>query len=223
MSESKVDYLTENKLFPSGQEWICLSFLTDTPNLTYDEYLSNDTKPSPKTNIKTLSGLRFQGAFPSYEAASEHAKKVNTMDPTFHVFVGEAGKWLPFDPNPDSEYVKNSEYANEELNNMMKGYLENQEKAKLFHEQRKNEKVRENVLDNLTRRRDNLKELKDKHNKSKSNSDKQGISLSIQEVEKQIKKMEDESKELDNKISTLREQIGGMEISKVSPPKIIDV
>ena len=52
--------------------------------------------------------------------------------------AGEMGKWLPFDPNPDSQAVKDSEYANEELNKMMKGYLENQEKAKLYHEQRKN-------------------------------------------------------------------------------------
>mgnify|MGYP000085323662 CR=1 FL=1 len=135
---SKTDYLTEDNLFPDDQKFVCLSFLTDKENKT------------------TLSGIKVRGAFSSYELACDHAKKIQTVDPSFNVFVGELGKWLPFDPNPDSEAVKNSEYANEQLNGMMKAYLENQEKAKLFHTQRKNEMVRNNVIDNLNTRNLNL-------------------------------------------------------------------
>ena len=39
------------------------------------------------------------------------------------------GKWLPFDPSPDSEKSGDSEYANEQLNSLMKGYKKNQEKS----------------------------------------------------------------------------------------------
>ena len=213
-----VDYLTENKLFPKGQEYICLSFLSDSDNLTYEEYLSNENMPKKKdSNLKTLAGIRFQGAFSTYEKACEHAKKVQTMDPAFNVYVGEAGKWLPFDPDPNSEQVKDSEYANEELNNLMKGYLENQEKAKLFHEQRKNEKVRENINDNLNRRKQNLNELVNKY--SDDSKMEQGTLQTIQEVEKEIKKMESESKELDDKILNLKERIGAFEINKTTSPK----
>ena len=98
--------------------------------------------------------------FTTYEEACAHAKTLQTIDTYFNVFVGEMGKWLPFDPNPDS--VKDSEYANEQLNNMMKSYAENQEKAKIFHEHRKNELIRNNILENLQSRNENLKELKEK-------------------------------------------------------------
>ena len=126
----KVDYLTEDTLLPSDQKFVCLSFLTD------------------KESKSTLSAVKIRGVFSSYDVACEHAKKLQTIDSAFNVFVGDMGKWLPFDPNPDSEAVKDSEYANEQLNNMMKGYLENQEKAKLFHEHRKNEMIRENIVSN---------------------------------------------------------------------------
>jgi len=201
---SKTDYLTEDNLFPDDQKFVCLSFLTDKENKT------------------TLSGIKVRGAFSSYELACDHAKKIQTVDPSFNVFVGELGKWLPFDPNPDSEAVKNSEYANEQLNGMMKAYLENQEKAKLFHTQRKNEMVRNNVIDNLNTRKENLKELKSKL-KGSSNEDKSGLTLSIEEVENQIKKMEKKKDDLEKQITDLSDQIKSMNTGNVAAPKVIDV
>jgi hypothetical protein len=201
---SKTDYLTEDNLFPDDQKFVCLSFLTDKENKT------------------TLSGIKVRGAFSSYELACDHAKKIQTVDPSFNVFVGELGKWLPFDPNPDSEAVKNSEYANEQLNGMMKAYLENQEKAKLFHTQRKNEMVRNNVIDNLNTRKENLKELKSKL-KGSSNEDKSGLTLSIEEVENQIKKMEEKKDDLEKQITDLSDQIKSMNTGNVAAPKVIDV
>ena len=185
---SKGDYLTEDTILPSGQKFVCLSFLTDKENKT------------------TLSGIKIRGVFDTYENACEHAKKVQNIDSAFNVFVGEMGKWLPFDPNPDSEAVKNSEYANEQLNTMMKGYLENQEKAKLFHEQRKNELVRKNILENITTRQNNLKELKDKM-ETATEDEKKSLEDNMKSIEEQIEKMELKRKELDDQISTIRSTI----------------
>ena len=128
---TNMDYLTEDNFIASDQKFVCLSFLTDKENKT------------------TLSGIKIRGVFPTYESACEQAKKIQNLDPYFNVFVGDMGKWLPFDPNPDSEAVKDSEYANEQLNNLMKGYIENQEKSKIFHEQRKTELMRKSVIENL--------------------------------------------------------------------------
>jgi len=89
----KIDYLTEDKLISDDQKFVCISFLTD------------------KESQKTLTGIKVRGAFPTYEKACENAKMLQSIDPSFNVFVGEMGKWLPFDPSPDSEQVKNSEYA----------------------------------------------------------------------------------------------------------------
>ena len=139
---TNIDYLSADTILPDDQKFLCISFLSD---------------PEKK---QTLCGIKIRGVFETYDKACEHAKKIHTIDPYFNVFVGEVGKWLPYDPDPDSKFVKDSEYANEELNNMMKKYLENQEKAKLFHEQRKNESLKQNLLDNISTIHNNISDVK---------------------------------------------------------------
>jgi hypothetical protein len=205
---SKVDYLTEDTLLPVDQKFVCLSFLTDKDNKT------------PQSG--TLSGIKIRGVFGTYEEACKHAKKVQDTDPYFNVFVGDMGRWLPFDPAPDSEVVKDSEYANEQLNQMMKAYLENQEKAKIYHEQRKTEMVRKNILDNLNTRHENLEDAKKKLNKAKSSEEKRNAEQTIQSIEEQIKAMEDKQKDLDVKLEDFRNQIKSMEPKEFTGPKLID-
>jgi DNA repair exonuclease SbcCD ATPase subunit len=120
------------------------------------------------------------------------------------------GKWLPFDPSPDSEAVKDSQYANEELNNMMKTYMENQEKAKIYHEQRKQEMVRTTILDNLQSRKDTLSDLEKNLDKAQLEDNKNEV-LSIEQnmkaLTEQIKTMEGRKTELDEQIDNLNNQI----------------
>ena len=182
-----VDYLTEDTILPEGQKYVCISFLTDKENKT------------------SLSGIKVRGTFSSYEVACEHAKKLQNIDPYFNVFVGESGKWLPFDPNPESDNFKDSEYANDQLNKMMKSYMESQEKAKLFHEQRKNELVRQNLLDNIKLRKDNLDELTNKL--SLEDEDKQNLEESILNIENQIKAMEEKHKEVSDQLNLLDNEL----------------
>jgi hypothetical protein len=53
-----------------------------------------------------------------------------------NVFVGEVGKWLPWDPNPNA--VAEQEYAEDQLNTLMKKYKENEAARDTFYsEQRK--------------------------------------------------------------------------------------
>jgi DNA polymerase I-like protein with 3'-5' exonuclease and polymerase domains len=130
------------------------------------------------------------------------------------------GKWLPFNPSPDS--IKDSEYGNEELNNMMKSYIENQEKAKLFHEHRKNELVRKNILDNLNTRRDNLKDLKKELKNNKSAEEKIIIESNIKSAEDQIKIMDSKKKELDTQIENLDNQLKLFKPAIPTVPKIIE-
>jgi len=195
---SKSDYLTEDAFLPSGQKYICMSFLTNKLGAE-----DTDTKT-------TLSGIKIRGAFETYEAACEHAKTVQSIDPYFNVFVGEMGKWLPFDPSPDSDVVKDSQYANEELNNMMKTYMENQEKAKIYHEQRKQEMVRTTILDNLQSRKDSLSDLEKNLDKAQLEDNKNevlSIEQSMKVLAEQIKTMEERKTELDEQIDNLSNQI----------------
>lgn len=203
---SRVDYLTEDSILPQDQKFLCISFLSD---------------PDSAATKKTLCGIKVRGCFETYEKACEHAKKLQSVDSYFNVFVGEVGKWLAYDPNPDSEYVKDSEYANEELNNMMKNYLENQEKAKLFHEQRKNELMKQNILDNISTINENMNEVKTKMKKA-SVQEKKDLNKNINTFENQIKKMNDKKKELDEQIEKIDEELKAFTSKNRIMPKIIN-
>jgi DNA repair exonuclease SbcCD ATPase subunit len=209
---SKVDFLAEiTELLPHNQKYVCLSFLTDKETKT------------------TLTGVRFGGAFPTYEEACEQAKKLQSIDQYFNVYVGDGGKWLPFDPNPDSEAVKDSVYADEQLNTMMKSYMENQEKAKVYHEQRKHEMIRQNIMENLQTRHENLEELNKKLKKAKKQEKSEEVNTienSIKSIEDQIKKMEDKKSELDTQIESLSTQVkayGSTQAYNAQGPKVINM
>jgi len=201
-----VDYLTEDTFLPSDQKFVCISFLTDSEKKT------------------TLSGIKIRGVFSNYEVACAHAKKVQSIDPYFNVFVGDMGKWLPFDPNPDSEAVKESEYQNDQLNNIMKSYVENQEKAKVFHEQRKTELMRQSVIDNISTKQTVRKETEDKLSEAKASNKKEDVEsleTNLKNIDEQIKQFEKKKTELDDEMKLLKDQVGEFDPSKMAPPKII--
>lgn len=71
----------------------------------------------------SIRGLKIRGVYESKREAEVRAKVLQRRDPNFHVFVGQVGYWLPWDPNPDN--VAEQEYANDQLNTLMKKYQEN--------------------------------------------------------------------------------------------------
>lgn len=186
---NKPDYLTEDNLLPSNQKYVCMSFL----------------KPQKEDNT-TLSGIKIRGVFEEYEDACKHAKKLQECDPYHHVFVGEMGKWLPHDPDPDSKYVKDFEYANEQLNSMMKSYVDNQEKAKIFHEQRKNDMVRKNIMDNMDTQHKNMSELKDQL-KTADDVEKKDIEKRLQTMKDNINNMEKKKKNIEEQLALLESKL----------------
>lgn len=184
------DQISELSIIPTDQKYLCISFLTD----------KNDDKHS-------VTGVRFGGAFESYERACEQAKKIQQIDQAHHVFVGEGGKWLPFDPDPNSQSVQDSEYANEQLNELMKGHKSNMEQAKIFHEIRKTEKMMENINENIERRVANKEELTKKLSKVKNLEEAKTLTSSLENVEEQIKKMEERLKSCKENDKSLRQDL----------------
>ena len=62
----------------------------------------------------SVRGLKIRGSYSTKEEANNRAKKLQIIDSSFHVFVGEVGKWLPWDPNADG--VQDEVFQNNQLN-----------------------------------------------------------------------------------------------------------
>ena len=175
---------------PDNMKFVCLSFLTNK-----------------ETGIKaTVTGVRFGGAFATYEEACAQAKAIQLLDKYHNVFVGDAGKWLPFDPDPNSAAVKDSEYADEKLNELMKGHKDNQEKAKAFHELRKTEKMIENVNENLEQQAKNKEELSSKLSSVVDENEMKNILTSMETIDEQIKRLELKKKDYIESEQNLKKQ-----------------
>ena len=174
--ENETDILD---LVPRGQLYTCLSFLTNK-----------------KDSNVTTSGIRVAGVFDNYDSACNFAKKIQDRDNRHHVFVGEVGKWLPYDPDTNSEKAGDSEYANEQLNQIMKGHKENMEKARAFHELRKTEKISNNLNENIQAKNKMKEEITEKLSKVKSIDEAKTLTNSIDNIDEQIKSLEIKKKRL---------------------------
>jgi hypothetical protein len=148
-------------------------------------------------NFQTsIRGVKVRGVYDTYNEAESRAKKLQKMDNTFDVFVGQVGYWLPL--ITDTNHIENNEYANEELNTLVKSYQENQTQKDLFYQER----TREMKEDAATK----LKEHKKKQEKEKK-------MIKIEEVEEDGDVKEDkemgnveEDKELNNTVKTMTEE-----------------
>ena len=90
-----------------------------------------------KTNIR---GLKVRGTYNTKDEAEKRAKKLQTLDSDFHVFVGQVGYWLPWDPCADK--IEDESFINSQLNDMMEKYKENNLNKDMFYEEQKREKIK---------------------------------------------------------------------------------
>jgi hypothetical protein len=72
----------------------------------------------------TVQGVKVRGVFDTYNEAIHRCKTLQKLDPSFNVYVGQVGFWLPWDPEPHD--ITDQEYADDQLNTLMKKYKENE-------------------------------------------------------------------------------------------------
>tara|TARA_B110000285_G_scaffold113527_1_gene128801 strand:+ start:1445 stop:2056 length:612 start_codon:yes stop_codon:yes gene_type:complete len=99
------------------------------------------------TNVR---GLKVRGVYSTIEEAQFRAKALQQNDPNFNVFVAQVGFWLAWDPSPYN--VGKQEYANDQLNELMKNYNDNQKQKDVFYEKHKTDRIAENVHENNQRK-----------------------------------------------------------------------
>lgn len=203
---NEIDYLVEDDIIPN-QMYCCISFLS----------------PEGIKNC-SLRGVKVRGCFPTQQAANEHAEEVRKKEPYFHVFVGETGKWLPHDPSPDS--IKDQNYMEKELNDLMKEYLKNQEHAKRHHEFRKEQMLQKHFNDERTKKMHDKLEKKVEEKKKtistttiNSAEPTQNFS-SIQECDEKLKQLNDEEKKIKEEKDKLQKLIKANKPSNEKVDKI---
>lgn len=126
----------------------------------YKTFLDRDEDElEKKFNIKhnfqtSVKGFKARGNFSSQEEAELRAKLLREVDPSFDIFVGPVGTWLPWEP--EAYKTGKVEYMEEELNH-------------LVHEKKKNEEVAKHTFEQR------VKETKQKAiDENKKNADKHG-------------------------------------------------
>jgi hypothetical protein len=87
----------------------------------------------------TIRGIKVRGVFSSDLEASARAKKLQRSDPSFNIYMGSVGKWMAWEPDPNK--VVEQEYANDQLNGLMKKYRENEENRDTFYTEQKARRV----------------------------------------------------------------------------------
>jgi hypothetical protein len=87
----------------------------------------------------TVQGLKVRGVYDTYAEAAGRAKTLQKLDSSFNVYVGQVGFWLPWDPEPHD--VADQEYADDQLNTLMKKYKENESQRDEFFAKTKSDKL----------------------------------------------------------------------------------
>jgi len=72
----------------------------------------------------TVQGVKIRGVYDTYNEAIHRCKTLQKIDTAFNVYVGQVGFWLPWDPEPHD--IADQEYADDQLNTLMKKYKENE-------------------------------------------------------------------------------------------------
>lgn len=114
-----IDHLSEDTPL-AGQKFVCLSIVSPAANQKCD-----------------VTGIKIRGSYNTEEEARKRAMFLQKVDPNFDIFVAPCGTWLPVCDNPDK--ISDVEYQNDQLNSIIRGYKENQEKQKEMFEKNKQE------------------------------------------------------------------------------------
>jgi hypothetical protein len=121
-------------------------FKTSTLKEAYETFVYKNKKKLEEDFFElnsfrtTVQGLKIRGVYDTYGEATHRAKALQKIDPSFNVYVGQVGRWLPWDPEPHE--VQEQEYAEDQLNSLMKKYKENESQRDEFFAQTKQEKLK---------------------------------------------------------------------------------
>jgi hypothetical protein len=125
----EIKYLEEDSEI-SNQKYCCISYIM--PEQLEDKTLNN----------LGIRGFKIRQTFADEDEAYKKCKVFYDIEIHHDTYVGNVGHWLQWSHTPN---VETSEYANQELNKLMKAHEENQQKASSFTNNSKNDFINESV------------------------------------------------------------------------------
>ena len=96
-----------------------------------------DERNKFKTSVR---GVKIRGVYQSRQEAEMRASKLHKTDSNFHVYVGQVGYWLPWDPTADK--IEDEHFTDTQLNELMQKYKENNVNKDIFYEEQKRDKIK---------------------------------------------------------------------------------
>jgi hypothetical protein len=97
-----------------------------------------------------IRGVKVRRAFPSYEEAQLWCKVLQRKYPKDNLMIGRMGCWLPWEPS--EHLMENVEYANSQLNEIMRKYKENEANRELFFAEEREGAIKAQREENAKRR-----------------------------------------------------------------------
>jgi hypothetical protein len=118
-----------------------------------------DSQFTEKVEFRTnVRGVKVRRVFGNLEECQTYAKVMQKRYPHDNLYIGKVGAWLPWDP---SEHVMPEvEYAEKELNELMRKYKENEVNRDIFFEEEKAEKIKKQREENKKRQEKLLEDAK---------------------------------------------------------------
>jgi DNA repair exonuclease SbcCD ATPase subunit len=163
-SKKTIDYLPEDPPIP-GVKFALISIVGPQMNQKCDVW-----------------GLKIRGYASDLEKAKQMVKRLMNINKEFDIYIVEVGKFFPLAVDPLE--VESVEYQNQQLNDLMKSYLENREQAKDEFYTRKTEMMNQAIKEG-------------QKNREKTSLDREEHPVAV------LKKMRD----LEDRIKSLEEQL----------------
>jgi len=112
-----------------------------------------DNQVEFRTNIR---GVKVRRSFATVEETQMFAKVLQRRYPKDNLYIGKVGAWLPWDPS--EHLMPEVEYAEKELNELMRKYKENESNKELFFAEQREESIKKQKEENERRKKANAEE-----------------------------------------------------------------
>lgn len=122
-------------------------FLLKHEKETQEKY---DQSVDFRTNVR---GVKVRRCFGNVEEAQIMAKVFQRKYPKDNLYIGKVGAWLPWDPS--EHLMPEVEYAEKELNELMRRYKENEANRDIFAAEQRQEAIKRQKEENERRRQTN--------------------------------------------------------------------